>query len=385
MVMRKDFEYLSSENLYFDSACQSMRPQPVIDALNEYYTKYNTCGERVKYKWGDIVDEKVDATREKLLKLLKLPSRKYFVSFTQNTTYGINLVLSQLDYSQFDQIVTSDIEHNSVFLPTMTYAKKYSMERVIVDRNIDGSIDLNVQPRTIYAFNVASNIDGRRLQNIKELYKMIHKAGSLLIIDCAQGIAHYHEWLANNLDADFIAFSAHKAYGPSLGGIIANKDALRYIDTTFIGGGMVDDVEKDDFVLSYKSPNHIHTIFESGLQSYGEIIAFGAALDWLSKQSPKELFAKYNKVYEFLKNRDNVALINHEAEPVISFYSDKIDAHLLAEVLSREGIMARSGYFCCHYYLEHKMSYPPLLRLSFGYHNSDEDIEKLLEILEKVL
>ena len=93
----EDFDYLHEGEVYLDAACQSLRPRPVINAVDDYYTKHNSCGERVKYKWGVITDEKVEETREKVLKFLKLPVRKYTASFTLNTTYGINLVLSQLD------------------------------------------------------------------------------------------------------------------------------------------------------------------------------------------------------------------------------------------------------------------------------------------------
>ena len=92
------FEYLKRQDVYFDGACQSLRPQPVIDSLVEYYQKHNSCGERVKYQWGKITDQKVEQTRDQVLKLLKLKKRDYFVSFTLNTTYGINLLLSQFDF-----------------------------------------------------------------------------------------------------------------------------------------------------------------------------------------------------------------------------------------------------------------------------------------------
>ena len=92
-----DFDYLGEGEVYLDSACQSLRPRSVINAINKYYTEHNSCGERVKYKWGIETDEKVDATREKVLKFLKLSPRKYTTSFTLNTTYGINLILNQLD------------------------------------------------------------------------------------------------------------------------------------------------------------------------------------------------------------------------------------------------------------------------------------------------
>ena len=112
----EDFGYLRDGDVYLDSACQSLRPQPVIDALNRYYTEHNSCGERVKYAWGRKTDELVEDTRAAILKYLKLKSKDYSVSFTLNTTYGINLLLQQFKEGIFKKVMTSDIEHNSPFL-----------------------------------------------------------------------------------------------------------------------------------------------------------------------------------------------------------------------------------------------------------------------------
>ena len=109
MILMNDFDYLNSGEVYLDSACQSLRPRPVLNALKEYYEKFNSCGERVKYPWGVETDRRVEETRKKVLKYLKLSSKDYFVSFTLNTTYGINLILSQLDTNDFDSVITSTI------------------------------------------------------------------------------------------------------------------------------------------------------------------------------------------------------------------------------------------------------------------------------------
>ena len=92
-----DFDYLSPNSVYLDAACQSLRPRPVVDALERYYFQHNSCGERVKYAWGIKTDELVEATRKKVLKFLKLKDKDYFTSFTLNTTYGINLLLNELN------------------------------------------------------------------------------------------------------------------------------------------------------------------------------------------------------------------------------------------------------------------------------------------------
>ena len=167
-----DFDYLGEDNIYLDSACQSLRPTPVINTLDSYYKEHNSCGERVKYKWGRLTDQKVEATREKVLKYLKLKNRHYFVSFTLNTTYGLNLLLSQFDAKKagLKHVVTSNIEHNSPFLSTMSFAKKHNIERLVLDRNPDGSLDSSQIPdNSLVVVNSANNIDGLRLENIKDV------------------------------------------------------------------------------------------------------------------------------------------------------------------------------------------------------------------------
>ena len=383
----EDFDYLGEDEVYLDSACQSLRPRPVIDALEEYYTKFNSCGERVKYPWGIETDRRVEATRKKVLKYLKLKAKDYFVSFTLNTTYGINLILSQLDYSNFSRIITTDIEHNSPFLATLAYAKKYGLEREVISRNHDGSVPLDTDfSRAVVVLNCAGNFDGRKLLNIKELISKVHKAGGVVLIDAAQAMAHSPEILYKQ-EPDAIFFSAHKLYAPSLGGIIVRKDLLPKIETSFIGGGMVDDVTKEGYLLSAENPEHIYTKFESGLQAWGEIIALGEALDWvssLSKKEHKNLEENYTRLYEFLKSSEKIHLVNEEANPTMSFYIEGLDSHLIGSALGDEKIMARTGYFCAHYYLDKVRKFPPLIRFSLGYHNRPEDIDKVIEKMEKI-
>lgn len=384
-----DFDYLGEGEIYLDSACQSLRPRPVIDAINNYYIKHNSCGERVKYKWGIETDEKVEATREKVLKFLKLSGRKYTVSFTLNTTYGINLILSQLIPNGFSKIITSEIEHNSPFLSTMAFSKRTGLPREVIKRNGDGSIDVSAYDFSdaIVVINCASNFDGRKLANIKDVIKAVHKAGGIIIIDAAQAMAHSSEIL-RGVEADAICFSAHKLYAPSLGVIVWRDDLAKKMDVGFIGGGMVDDVNKDTYLLSAEGKEHRYTRFEAGLQAWGEIVGLGAALDWLEKlpkSAWKNLESNAQELFNYLSSSDKVHLVNTIANPTMSFYVEGLDSHLLGSALSRENIMARTGYFCAHYYLDHVCKYPPLIRFSLGLHNKPEDIEKVKSIMEKII
>jgi len=381
-----DFSYLSENDVYLDSACQSLRPQPVIDALNEYYITHNSCGERVKYPWGVKTDAKVDATRKKVLKYLKLKNRDYFVSFTLNTTYALNLVLSQLDTRDFKQIITSDIEHNSPFLSSMSLAERSGLPRKIISRNEDGSLPLDDSfDRAIVIVNTTSNIDGRQLINLKDVVKKVHKSKGIIILDCAQALAH-NSALVEKTDADVICFSAHKMYSASLGGIIMKRSLLPLIKTSFLGGGMVDDVDANKFLLSSDNPEHAYTKFEAGLQAWGEIIALGAAIDWLEDRSKKDhqnLDNYATELFNALSSHEKIHLINHDPATTMSFYIDGIDSHLLGAALADQGIMARTGYFCVHYYLDHVLHLPPLVRFSLGYHTRPSDIKKVIKCLEK--
>lgn len=385
----KEFDYLGEGEVYLDSACQSLRPRPVIDAINKYYTEHNSCGERVKYKWGIETDEKVEATRDKVLKFLKLSPRKYTVSFTLNTTYGINLILSQLDGNKFKKVMTSEIEHNSPFLSTMAFSERTGLPREVMKRNEDGSIDVDAYDFSdaVVVINCASNFDGRKLLNIKEVTKAVHKAGGILIIDAAQAMAHSSD-IIRGIEVDAICFSAHKLYAPSLGVIIWRDDLDKKMDVRIIGGGMVDDVKKDSYLLSAEGKEHRYTRFEAGLQAWGEIVGLGAALDWLEKLPKlawKNLESNTNELYDFLANSKKVHLVNSVANPTMSFYIEGLDSHLLGSALSRENIMARTGYFCAHYYLDHVCKYPPLVRFSLGLHNKPEDIDKVKKIMEKII
>ena len=385
----EDFDYLGEGEVYLDGACQSLRPRPVIDAINNYYSEHNSCGERVKYKWGRVTDEKVEATREKVLKFLKLKSKKYTVSFTLNTTYGINLILNQIKADKFNKIMTSDIEHNSPFLASLAFSERTGLPREVMVRNDDGSIDLKKYDfkKAIVVVNCASNFDGRKLLNINELEKAIHKAGGILIIDAAQAMAHSAD-IVRGVEVDAICFSAHKLYAPSLGVIVWRDELDDVLDVRFIGGGMVDDVDKEKYVLSANNKEHRYTRFESGLQAWGEIVGLGAALDWLEKLPKKDwqnLEKNTKELFDFLNNSKKVHLINKEPNPTMSFYIEGLDSHLVGEALSRENIMARTGYFCVHYYLDHVKGFPPLIRFSLGLHNRPEDIEKIKKVLGKVI
>jgi cysteine desulfurase/selenocysteine lyase len=387
----KDFGYLPENVFYFDSACQTLRPQQVIDAQSEYYHRYGACGERVKYAWGVKVDDEVADARKKILKLTGKSERDYAVAFTLNTTYGINLVLQQLPGKDFERIVTSEIEQNSVFLPSITWSRAQGKERVVLPRAKDGSLlyDVKKLDRAVALLSSMSNIDGRKLPNARSLAQDVHREGGLLLVDAAQHFAHGIEEM-KDVAFDALFGSGHKMYGPSIGIIVIRKDLIRRLDFRFLGGGTVNDVRLNDFDL-IDEDHELHALLETGLQNWAGIIGLKTAVDWAASYRPQggnpQEYERTLAVqlFEGLRKIKGLTVFNSEASPTISVYSDAIDAHKLSLYLGEQNIMCRSGYFCCHYYLKNLLKVPPLLRIALGLHNTPAQVEHFLATLDKIL
>lgn len=397
------FEYLDPAAYYFDSACQTLRPQPVIDTMTEYYHNYNTCGHRVSYPWGEQLDSLIEQTRRDILTFVgKTGSMadEYTVAFTLNTTYGLNLVLSQLNYSPYKRIITSEIEHNSVFLPTMVASKQTQIPRHVLKRDSDGSLlytssDLD---KAVVVVNSTSNIDGRHLTNIKQLEHDIHTQGGLLVLDGCQTLGH-NPALIHDIDFDVLCGSGHKMYGPSIGFIVIKKSLINSMQFNFIGGGTVQDVTRDDYTL-INDMSESYSLLEPGLQLYAEIIGLGAALRWRNaftmnitdtNQDNQTLTAsEYESyisdiLYTQLSDIKNISIINHRASSTISLIPQTISAHQLGLYLGQAGFMVRTGYHCCHYYLKDMLKLPPTLRISLGLHTTVDEITKLTQRINTIL
>ena len=383
------FDWLESRDIYLDAACQSLRPRPVIDALTEYYTAFGACGGRVKYAWGSRVDEEVQGARSAVLDLFGLTGRTHAVSFTLNTTYGLNLLLGQLPAGTFGRVVTSHTEHNSVFLPTITAAKRLGIERLVLDRSSDGSLAYEPAQleRAVVVVNAVSNVDGSRLGNIAELVRDAHERGGVVLLDAAQAVPHAID-LLRGTNADAICFSGHKAYAPTLGVVVARQDLLARLEVGFIGGGMVSGVREDGYDLL---PDEPWTRLEPGLQPWGEIVGLRAAIRWLGAlridgRAPTEHVAMLGaRLFEGLAAIPGVTLLNAAPAPIVSLYAQRQDAHRLAVFLSKQGIMVRSGYFCAHHWLRERRALPPLLRFSVGIHNTTADVDTAVGALDRLV
>jgi len=408
-----DFNYLEAGVFYFDSACQTLRPQSVIDAEVEYYHKFNSCGHRVKYKWGQETDKRVEACRENLLKLTGKTEKDFTVAFGLNTTAGINTVLMQLPSKCFKSIIISEIEHNSVFLPSIVYSQKNNIPRIVLEREVDGSLKYNLDDldHAIVLLNTTSNIDGRELKNVEKLAKDVHSKGGILLLDACQTLSHHPE-LLQKVEFDAAFGSGHKMYGPSVGFSIVRKSLLLSLEPYLIGGSTVADVQFDSYEL-IGDDAELYSRIEPGLQNYAGVIGLNEAIKWrqnfkVELSVIEEKFTEAGlKIADFgfksnqtltaseyehllaiylnhkLKTVSNIEILNQEPSPVVSLYpiSNDLDGHKLAMYLSEAGVSCRSGYHCCHYYLIHKLKLPPLFRISLALHNNLEQIDYLVDKL----
>lgn len=378
-----DFSYLKDKDIYLDTACQSLRPLRVQRKLEAYYKTYNACGERARYPWAQRVDEEVAQTREETLKVLGYSKKDYEVSFTLNTTYGLNLILGGIPRGRFAQVATTEKEHNSVFLPTQALAQRWNVPRIVLTLNKgEVNYDASKLKNTLLVISAVSNIDGEKKLNLQKLIKDIHSGGGLVVVDAAQAFAHERAFL-KTLDPDALAFSAHKAYGASLGVVVIKKDLLESLTPLILGGGQVSEVHENSFTLI---PDEPYTKLEPGLQAWGEIIAFREALAYMEEEKPElVVHSLAKKLYEGLSSIPTLDLLGDPTSGVMSFWTPKVDGHRLNTFLARGGIMARSGFFCAHYYLLDVKKMPPLIRFSLGGHLNSSQIDKTVQLVDKLV
>lgn len=386
---RFGFEYLPADQSYFDSACQTLRPQPVVDAMNDYYLTYNACGERVQYAWGRKVDDKVADARAAVLAALGLSPKRYAASFTLNTTYGLNLLLNQLPSGRYRRVVTTHTEHNSVFLSTMAFAQRTGVERVLLNRGTEGALQYRDDDLTdaLVVVSAMNNVDGTATPGLSELITGTQARGGTVILDAAQAMAHGLAHL-RGLQPDAICFSGHKVYGASLGVVAATSELLESLELSFLGGGQVSAVTADAYTL-HTEP---HTRLEGGLQPWGEIIALGAALAWVDgyrKASGQDLATRERRLAEELHDGlvalPNLRLLSQRGSSLVTFVPERVDAHRLATFLSRAGVMVRSGYFCAHHWLVEQRQLPPLVRFSLGAHNTSDDVARAVDTMTPLM
>ncbi len=343
--------------IYFDNACMTLKPHPVIDAVQEYYHKYPVCGGRSIYRWGNMVTEKVQESREKLTSFINAAMPEEII-FTKNTTEAINLVARSIGLEKEDAVITTDREHNSNLVPWHMMRDLVGCGHIPSPSREDGSFDLEAFKSIMEKNRVklvsmvhTSNLDGYTLP-AREIIEIAHDADALVMLDGAQSVPH-KPMDVQELDVDFLGFSIHKMVGPTGVGVLYGKYELLERMAPFIGGG--DTVELTTLEdTKFLPPPHK---FEAGLQNYAGIIGAGAAVDYLSEIGMENILDHEHILNEYLTN----ALSNIQGlqiigprDPklrsgIVSFIIEGISPHDISMTLD-EGynIMIRSGTHCVH-------------------------------------
>jgi cysteine desulfurase/selenocysteine lyase len=395
---REDFHCLSKSEkkkpLYFDNACMTLKPNSVVKAIVDYYQDHPSCHNRAVHEFGEITTKKVENSRSLINKYINCRPGESIV-FTKNTTESINMVANLVNFSEGDIVLTTDMEHNSNMLPWqfLKIKSKVSFQQVPVNPKSSGfdfgyyeEVLKTNKVKLVSMFHI-SNITGMRLP-IKEITKMAHKYGALVLVDAAQSMAHINVDI-QDLDIDFMAFSIHKMYGPTGVGILfGKKELMKSGVPKYVGGEGIIDTTYDSCTLE-ESPKK----YEVGLQNYAGIIGAGETIKYLSKINLKKAHQHILSLNEFLTNeltahKDITILGPQEPKSrngVVNIVVGNRKPEEIGLLLSKmKRIMVRSGVHCGHSWY-HKYNLKPSLRISLSFYNTKEEVQVLVKTLKDLL
>jgi cysteine desulfurase/selenocysteine lyase len=393
---REDFPLLSVKLnqmplAYFDTACQSLRPKVVMDAINRYYVEEPACAGRSMHHLAAAVTRDVDQARSIVAKHLNT-SRKEEVIFTRNTTEAINLVANSLGLKSDDVILISDKEHNSNLIPWQRLVKRSRVIVKIIPSLPDNQFDLAAYERLLdgqvklVSLYHTSNLDGVSIP-VQEVIQKAHKQGAIVLIDAAQSAPHQN-LNVKALDVDFLAFSGHKMLGPSGTGVLYGKyKLLEKLEPFLVGGDTVSSSTYDS--CEFLPPP---AKFEAGLQNYSGIIGLGAAIQYLTEIGFDVIHKQELLLNDYITREtrgiDGLHLIGpldaHHRGGIFSFYIDKLDHHRIALMLDQmAGVIVRSGQHCVHSWF-HAHRIPGSVRASLYFYNTLEEAELLVTSLHKI-
>ncbi|NMB54299.1 MAG: cysteine desulfurase [Leptolinea sp.] len=395
--IRDDFPILKREVhpgvrlVFLDSTASTQKPQMVLDAMDEYYTHHNANIHRGVYTISEEATEMYESARDKIAKFINAPSRKNIV-FTRNATESLNLVAyawGRRYLKKGDLILLTEMEHHSNIVPWQIIAAEKELKIEYIPVNQDGLLDLAIyrkmlekQPRVV-SFTHMSNVLGT-ITPAKKITALAHQAGALVVIDGAQSVPHLPVDI-QDIDADFLAFSAHKMCGPTgIGALFGKYDILNEMPPFLGGGDMIRKVTFDGFTT-----NDVPAKFEAGTPAIAEAVGFGAAVDYLSAIGMEEVARHEQEIARYglqrLEESGGIRVIGPREDRggVLAFVLDEIHPHDIAQILDSEGIAVRAGHHCAQP-LHIKFGLPATTRASFYLYNSIQDVDSLLKGLDKV-
>ena len=391
--IKKDFPILQNKQIsYLDSGATTQKPIQVIKTVQEFYEKYNANPHRGAYSLSMEATEIYEDTRTKIAKFINAKHREEII-FSKNATESLNLIAYSYGMENLkkdDEIVISIMEHHSNLVPWQKVAKntQSDLKYMYINNQFeipDDEIENKITDKTkIVGITHVSNVLGT-INNIKKIIKYAHKKGAVVIVDASQSIPHM-KIDVQDLDADFLVFSGHKMLAPlGIGVLYGKKEILNKMTPFLMGGDMIEYVYEQETTFA-PLPNK----FEAGTQNVEGVVGLGAAIDYIEKLGYENIQKAEKEVIEYARKKlselDFLTLYltpneeNHSS--VISFNIKGVHPHDVASILDSDGVCVRSGNHCAQPLMRF-LGIDSTCRASFYFYNTKEDVDRLVESLNK--
>jgi len=392
--IREDFPILNkkingSDLVYFDNAATSQTPKQVIQKIVDYYENYNSNIHRGLHSLSADATNQYELSRKKIQNHFGIKN-DFEIIFTSGTTHGINIISSGLEsqINSSDELIVSEMEHHSNIVPWQILCEKTGAKLKVIPMEDNGSLDigsfkkmLNENVKFVFVNHVSNSLG--TINPIKEIIDLSHKNNTKVLIDGAQGAAHFKINLSE-LDVDYYVASAHKLCGPTGVGFLYGKSELLEDLPPYQGGGeMISSVtfKKTEYAdLPHK--------FEAGTPNISGVIGFGAAIDYMNDigfdniESYEQELLKYAtdklnkipgiKIYGNLENKISV----------ISFNLSNHHPSDIGSILDQFGIAVRTGQHCTQPVMDY-YKIPGTVRVSLSFYNTKSEIDLLIDALQK--
>jgi cysteine desulfurase/selenocysteine lyase len=396
--IRQDFPILKRKVsggktlVYLDNAATTQKPLAVIDSIHDYYMNYNSNIHRAVHQLAEEATLAFEKTREKIAKFVNARSSEEIV-FTRNATEAINLIAyswGRTNIRKDDRIVITEIEHHSNIVPwqILTSEKQAHLDYIGVDDS--GYLKMQEYEKYLASGNVKlvsvshmSNVLGT-IVPVKDIIRMSHEKGIPVLVDGAQSVPHM-KVNVQEMDCDFMAFSAHKMLGPTGVGVLYVKKELLEKMPPFMGGGdMIKEVHK--YETRY---NDLPYKFEGGTPNIADVIGFGAAIDYLKNLGMDKVRQHEIDLTDYaLDALSGIKGITLYGPPdtahrggVVSFNIGDIHPHDLATIMNDHGVAIRSGHHCAQVLME-RLDVAATSRASFYIYNTKEEIDTFIGALQ---
>jgi cysteine desulfurase/selenocysteine lyase len=390
--VRAQFPSLQREGVaYLDSAATSQTPEAVLAAMDDYYRHHRASVHRGTYPLAAEATDLFEGARTRIAQWLNWPVRD--TVFTRNASEALNVVARGWGAKHVgagDRILVTRMEHHSNFVPWWMLAKEKGAELVEVPLDGEGVLDLDaldalLPGAKLLAVAHVSNVVGT-INPVAEIVKRARAAGVVTVIDGSQAVPQIPVDLGA-IDADFYAWTGHKAYGPTGVGVLHGRHDLLLDTEPLIGGGhMISSVSFDD--VRWAAPP---ARFEAGTSAIAEVIGLGAAVDWLGDLGMDNVRAHEADLtgyaLERLSELDDITLHGprdvERRGALVSFALKGVHPHDVSEILGRRGVCVRAGHHCAQPLMQH-LGESATTRASFAVHTTREEIDALVDGLAEV-